>query len=323
MSGVRGSIDLSPGEEVLEANQLDQLIQLWLDDCASKLPAYTVDGYKHKIYHFRQWWATIGPGQGWLLHRRDLVDFASYLEGRKLAYNSRKDILRRLRQMFLWALNSRHTDGRNYAVWVPVAEGSAPMRVAAPILSLKKLIDTAGRTSNPGRDRAILAILIGTGIRRAEAAGLNVRDIQLDADNSGTAQIWTAKKVKGREVQSRLIAFDRYTGRYLAEWLATYNVQFGPLFPSAHGGPLSAQGIYKVTKAIIRDAGLDKEIQGPHDLRRAFATHFERKRRGEGHGRLLAKQLGHANYRMTSQYSLQDIEDVREVIVSPFAMLDG
>ncbi len=317
-----GAINLSPSEEILEAVHLDALIQLWLDDCATRLPKHTVEGYATKIVHFRRWWAAVGPDLDWRLRRGDLLAFAGHLEQMGLAYNSRKDILRRLRQMFLWALENRYTDGRNYAVWVPPAEGSAPMRTVTPLLSLKKLIQAAGRTSNPGRDRAILALLIGTGIRRAECASLNVQDIQMDADNSGVVRVWEAKRVKGREVQSRLMAFDRHTGRYISEWLAIYNVQFGPLFPSAHGGKLSSEGVYKVTKAIIKDAGLEDEIQGPHDLRRAFATHFERKRRGEGHGRLLSKQLGHANYRMTSQYSLQDVEDIREVIISPFAMMD-
>lgn len=317
-----GVINLAPAEEVLRAEHLDALIQAWLDTCATRLPKHTAEGYANKVAHFRRWWSTYGPAHGWKLRRGDLVAFANYLVQKKLSYNSRKDVLRRLRQMFLWALQNNYTDGRNYAVWVPPAEGSAPMRTVTPLLSLKRLVAAAGRTSNPGRDRAILAILIGTGLRRSEAAGLNVQDIQIDADGSGMAQVWEAKRVKGREVQSRLVAFDRHTGRYLVEWLNIYNVQFGPLFPSAHGGKLSSQGIYKVVKAIIRDAGLEGEIQGPHDLRRAFATYFERRRRGEGHGRLLSKQLGHANYRMTSQYSLQDIEDVREVITSPFAMME-
>ena len=317
-----GSINLAPAEPVLQANQLDDLVQLWLDDCALRLPASTVAGYCHKLHHFRQWWSAYGPAHDWQLRQRDLTRFARELEKNSgLAYNSRKDVHRRLRQMFKWAYRQDYTDGRDYSQWVPVAEGSAPLRVAVAVASLKKLMRAASKTTNPARDRALLAMLIGTGIRRAECASLNVQDVVMDADGSGTAKVW-AKKVRGREVHARPVAFDRHTGRYLQDWLTVYDCQFGPLFPSAKGGALTSVGIYKTVKAVIAKAELEHEIQGPHDLRRAFATYFARKRKGEGYDHLLSKQLGHANYHTTTLYSLQDIEDVRAAITSPFALMN-
>lgn len=317
-----GTINLAPAEPVLQANQLDDLIQLWLEDCALRLPPYTVAGYQHKIAHFRTWWADYGPPHNWQLRQRDLIRFTRELEKNSgLAYNTRKDVHRRLRQMFKWAYRQGYTDGRDYGLWVPPAEGSAPLRVAAALASLKALMRAASKTANPARDRALLAVLIGTGIRRAECATLCVQDVVLDADGSGTAKVW-AKKVRGRDVHARPVAFDRYTGRYVLDWLHVYDCQFGPLFPSAKGGPLSAVGIYKIVKAVIAKAGLEHEIQGPHDLRRAFTTYFARKRKGEAYDHLLSKQLGHASYRMTAQYSLPDIEDIREAITSPFALME-
>jgi site-specific recombinase XerD len=210
----------------------------------------------------------------------------------------------------------------DFRSWVPPARGSAPGRQAASIEMLEQLMEATLTTEHPIRNMAILAVLMGTGVRREECAGLNVEDLNFAPDQSGS--LWVrAKVVEGRDVHERLVAFDQATGVYLGNWLKCYQTFKGPLFPALRGthGRLSGQGIYKLVKALIERAGLEGKIQGPHDLRRAFSTHFERQRRGEGHGRLLSKQLGHARYAQTTQYSLQDVEDMREVLVSPMMLM--
>ena len=67
---------------------------------------------------------------------------------------------------------------------------------------------------------------------------------------------------------------------------------------------------------------MEEQIKGCHDLRRYFATYYSRAHRGEGHAHLLSKQLGHSTYRMTAHYSLQDVEDIRQEMVSVFALLE-
>lgn len=169
----------------------------------------------------------------------------------------------------------------------------------------------------------MLAILLGTGVRRAECSSINIEWVQVNADGSGEFQV-EAKRVSQREVHQRLVAFDRSTGKYLIAYLDTLLVNKGALFPSGRTGKrLQPIGIYKVVKRLIRLADLGDQIQGPHDLRRNFSTYYSRNRRGESHGQLLSKQLGHSSYRMTAAYSLQDVEDVREVLISPFALLEA
>lgn len=324
------AINLTPVAPSLEAKELDALIQLWLDDCATRLPAHTVEGYAVKIAYFRRWWAAVGPGQNWVIYpQSDFRKFIDSLEatGRKLdenplAYNTRKDIARRLQQMFRWAMKRFYLTN-DWSVEIPNPIGSAPLRKLPPIEALRKLMEAAKGFSML-RDRAILAILIGTGVRRAEAASVNVEDVQLDADLSGVIRV-RAKRVKGREIHERLVAFDKYAGRHIAIWLDVLGTTSGPLFPSQRHDQnrLTGEGIYKIVKGLIAQAGLDGQIQGPHDLRRAFATYWAKNRRGEGHGHLLSKQLGHASYRMTAHYTIPDVEDIREVMVSPFALMEG
>ena len=84
--------------------------------------------------------------------------------------------------------------------------------------AVEQLIAKRGKSSGP-RDMAIFAVLLGTGIRRAEASGLDVTDVTMYADLSGTLAIRKAKKVRNRTVQARMVAFDAATGHYLAAWL--------------------------------------------------------------------------------------------------------
>lgn len=321
-------IDLDPEEPALNGRHLDTLIQLWLDDCYLRLPEHTVDGYADKVRYFRNWWTEHGPQLHWQLKERDLQQFVRDLDNMRtvankpLMYNTKKDIVRRLRTALLWANRTKKIRHLNVASWLPKEiEGSTPVRVVAPISALRHLMDVAAQGIMPLRDRAILAVLIGTGVRRAECSSICVEDIQVDADGSGTFRV-KAKKVRNREIHERHVAFDHYTGRYIRQYLDSRVNESGPLFVGTRG-PLTAEGIYKIVTGLIARAGLTGQVRGCHDLRRAFVTTFARLRPGEGHYHLLKLQIGHAPQGTTGKhYDLRDIEDVREVIVSPFALME-
>ncbi len=323
------SIRLDPERPALDARHLDALIEMWLQNRRRRLAAKTAADYADKIRYFREWWAVEGPTVDWQLTEETLLDFNTHLSerisrfGKPLAFHTRKDALRRLKQVLLWAYEKNHTTN-NYSKLVPAPPGSAPTRQAAPLDCLRRLVEATAQSSTPTRDRALLAILLGTGVRRAECASINVELVRLHADGSGDLQV-EAKRVSKREVHLRTVAFDSATGKYIRAHIDTLLSPTGPLFHSQRPDQprLTAVGVYRVIKKLIKLAGLKGQIQGPHDLRRYFTTYYSRHRRGESHGELLSKQLGHTTYRMTALYSLQDVEDIREVIVSPFALLDA
>jgi integrase len=323
---VKHTINLEPAAEVLDGRQLNDLIHLWLEKLRLRpdVTAHTVTGYSNRIDYFVEWWDSVGPWCGWELTRDRLGQFGDWLltvhsQYRKpLEYNSRKDILRRLKQCFKWAFENDYLS-RDVTPWVPVAVGSAPLRERATLDELAALMVAAGRSGCPVRDQALVAIYVGTGLRKMEAAGLDVSDVRMDADLSGTAVVRQAKRVRGRQVQARVVAFDRWTGSYLAALMDTYPEQSGPLFRVVGGGRLSAMAAYRAVKKAIDRAGLADKIEGPHDLRRNFATWFSKTHRGELYGRLLSKQLGHSGFVMTDHYIMHDADDLTEVIKSPLA----
>lgn len=327
MSGLVGRIRREPDVPALDGRDLSWLVERYLVTLRQALDEQaTVDGYGFKLAWFTRWWETFGPERDWLLRPDDLLVFQRWLKsaisertGKPLSFHSRNDVLRRLRAMFRWA-HARQYTTQDYGAWVPKADGGPPVRRAARVEMLLRLLEAAGAGPHPGRDRAILGMLIGMGLRRAEVAGLNVEDVVIEADQSGYVTV-LGKRTRANPTGRRAAAFDAATGHLLVAYLDASQVTAGPLFCSRRGVRLTSQGLYKAVKRAIRAAGLEGQIVGPHDLRRAFATFYARERPGTTSADLLRRQLGHASYSQTSQYSLLEVDDIRADLVSPLADL--
>lgn len=322
-----GEINISPRIPALKATHLNWLLATYIASCRARLAnKITVDGYEYELRWFVDWWNREGPPRNWLLTPPDLAAFEVYLRGcqsphtgKTLAYHTRLTILKRLREALKWAQELGYVD-RDYRQWIPQADGAPPKRKAPGLSSLKKLLDSVKRGPYYLRNRAIIAILMGMGLRREEASHLNIEDIVIMADCSGYARV-TGKRTRANPEGKREAAFDKPTGAILVAHIDATRRISGPLFVSKHGKRLSGQGIYKMLKDVIEAADLEEEIIGPHDLRRAFATHYRRNRSDKMSGDLLRRQLGHASYSQTDEYTLLDVNDIRLDIVSPLFLL--
>ena len=324
-------IKLTQPDPALDGRHLEELIDLWLEDVAQSTAATTAAGYRQKTDRFVQWWRETGPAVDWQITRRRLAEFGRHLAtapqkrtGRPASYNQQNDVIRRLRQMFRWAYERGYT-AIDHGPWLPSPQGEPPKRQAAKLADLRRLLDAAGQSSHPERDRALLAVLIGTGARRAEAASIQIESIQIAADGSGTAEI-TGKRTKANKDGKRQIAFDRSTGRYIAELLDHDRRSAGPLFSQDDGRAMGNQAVHRAVKRAIERAGLEDRIVGCHDLRRAFATHLARQAAGGDStlsADLIRRQMGHTFYAMTGRYTLIDVEDIRESMISPLAMMEA
>lgn len=319
------NITLHPDEPWVHAERLSALLDVWLNDCAGRLPAATVEGYAHKIAYVCAWWNEVGAVHDWRLTRARLLALDSWLvshartrHNEPLGYNTRKDVLRRLKQALRWSYDTSRLPV-DVSAWVPAPSGSAPLRTVPDAHALTRLFDAAYAGPYPLRDATVLAVLIGTGVRRAELAGLDAQDVTIHADLSGTIAVRHAKRVRGRDVHARLVAFEPETGAYLRRWLDGLPSLDGALFPVGKHGRIAAQTVYRIVKRCADASGVN--VQGPHDLRRIFATTFARYRQDAGH--LLSLQMGHTSYGQTVRngYVLQDAEDVRAVLVSPMRFI--
>lgn len=320
------AIERAPKVPALDARHLNWLIAHYLAACRTRLDSSTsADSYTYQLQWFVAWWEAQGPPRDWLLRQDDFAQFERYLRSaasprtkRKLTYHTRLTIIKRLKEMFRWAYENGYVE-RDYRKWIPPAEGGPPKRNAATIAQLRLLLEVAGDGHKPLRNRAILAMLMGMGLRRGEAASLNVEDVVVYADRSGYARV-VGKRTKANRTGEREAAFDSATGMVIVAYLDQMGRTSGPLFEGDAGRRISGDGIYVMLKKVITAAHLEAIISGPHDLRRAFATHYRRNRTGKASADLLQRQLGHASYSTTTEYTLLDVDDIRADLISPLAL---
>ena len=163
-----------------------------------------------------------------------------------------------------------------------------------------------GATPAGQRDRAILELLYGSGLRISELTGLDVDDLDLDA---GTVRV-LGNGGKEREVP---------VGRYGRDAVETYLVRARPafargrgrgaLFLNQRGGRLSRQSCDRMLRAAARAAGIDRAVS-LHTLRHSYATHLLE---GGADVRVVQELLGHASVATTQIYTLVTREHLREV----------
>lgn len=322
-------IDLSPHTPRLNARLLSDLIELYLRDAGRKVQEKTVIGYRAKLRHVLEWWAAAGPACGWVLGADELAALNAHLttivseRGEPLGYNTRNDVMRRLRQCLRWAYEKRHVPV-DLSDEVPAAHGTPPLRHPVELEALASLLAAARCGATAQRDVALIAMLAGTGVRCEECAALRVRDVTIYADGSGYAVLDTVVKLD----RPRIVGIDTATGAYLRPWLDSLGDPSLPLFPSRNGGgrkALTPAGVYKLVVRLAEAAGVRDQVQGAHDLRRMFATLWLRRLPGAGYGELLQRQLGHKSFATTQRYSLQDVDQVLQVMrqeaCSPMAQL--
>ena len=310
-------ITLDPVEPFIDGHLLDALIDLYL--CSCTVEVGTLSGYRNSLAYVCSWWKMYAPANKWLLTPSALSICSKNLQDIGLSLNTRKAIHGRLRQCFRWAYRT----GRiplDIANWVPTPTGNTPTRaIDATLDTFKRMFDAANSVLFPQRAKALLAVFVGTGMRCSEAATIKVGDVHIGDDLSGTIFIH-AKRVRGRSIGQRVVAFDSATGKILSDWLLVNDSEW--LFKSeTRNNHLTRRSIYRIVKEVARIAGVNDRIHGPHDIRRSYITYISRVYKGQGYDDLLRRQVGHSSYAMTKEYSYLNADDIKEAFQSPISHL--
>ena len=156
------------------------------------------------------------------------------------------------------------------------------------------------------RDRALLELLYGSGLRVSELVGLDVDDVDLEEG---------AVRVLGKGGKEREVPLGRFGRQALEAWLGRARPGFttaasrGALFLNRRGGRLTRQSVNRLLAASVRAAGIERRVS-PHSLRHSFATHLLE---GGADVRVVQELLGHASVATTQIYTLVTQEHLREV----------
>ena len=156
------------------------------------------------------------------------------------------------------------------------------------------------------RDRAMLELAYGAGLRVSEWITLGMRDVLFDE---------MLVRVFGKGGKERLVPIGRKAIGAVALYLRELRPRLergggkGILFLNARGEPLTRMGAWKILRRHVTTAGLAKRVT-PHTLRHSFATHLLE---NGADLRAVQEMLGHADISTTQIYTHVDREYLRTV----------
>jgi len=156
------------------------------------------------------------------------------------------------------------------------------------------------RTPEGLRDRAILEMLYGTGIRLSELIGLNRESVDLRNDTV---------KVLGKGNKQRLVPLGRKAKDALLRYLRMRDSREPALFLSSRGKRLYPKGVYLIVTKHIRTVS-EIEKKSPHVLRHTFATHLLS--RGADL-QAVRELLGHASLSTTQLYTHVTVDRLKRI----------
>jgi len=190
-----------------------------------------------------------------------------------------------------------------------------PRRLPGDVLSVpdvRRLLAAPDEATALGlRDRALLEVLYATGLRRAEACGLELGDL----DHPGRElHVREGKGSKDRLVPLTRSAYEvvvRYLERARPELKTAHPDGARALFLTAAGRRLHPVAVFRALERSARAAGLRRKPSA-HSLRRSFATHLLKGGASLRHIQLL---LGHASLDTTAAYLRLDTRELRREIL--------
>lgn len=263
-------------------------------------------------------------------YRRDLEQFNQYLQARGLSTDPR--LLEK--QHIMDYLSKQLDDGLNHAtsarclsamktyykylVLEGITQKNPTVDLETPkikrrlphvltVEEVDRLISQPRVTRPLGlRDRAMLELMYGTGVRVSELLAIQIEDLN---------PLAAFLRCMGKGRKERIIPVNQssidWTQRYLAQGRnhLLRNHLERTLFLNSRGNSLSRQGFFKLLAHYTEQAGIKKEVT-PHTLRHSFATHLLE---NGADLRAVQEMLGHADISTTQIYTHLTKSRLREV----------
>jgi integrase/recombinase XerC len=299
----------------LAASPLNALVTGYLDMLANERGAspHTLRAYQRELYSFAAFIAEhYGPEQRVeQIEHTHIRAYLSTLYERNLSKASAARALAAIRGWFKWLARGGYIE-QNAASLVSTPRLPRHLPRVPSIEQMNRVVDSVGEdaASWPARDKAILEMLYGCGIRNAELTGLNLDDIHWANE---------AVLVRGKGKKERYVPLGDAAAEalrlYIAERTALLaatsagkkaetpalfvNLQLRGLGKLGGQARLTTRSVGRIVKRIAILRGLSADVH-PHTLRHAFGTHLLE----EGADlRSIQELLGHERLSTTQRYT--------------------
>lgn len=277
---------------------MESHLDRWIDHLRGErgCSPHTIRAYKSNLSSLAHFLQTRDTS----LAQAGLLELRAWLSGERLGgrggggIRSPATMARKVsavRSFYRWMLREGHIDAS------PAARLQSPKvpKKAPRFLDIPEAASVVEQPHQSGwfqlRNRALLELIYGSGLRVSEAVSLDIT--ALDLQNN-------LVRVMGKGRKERIVPFGPPAAEALRAWMAEIPPD-GPLFLNRFGRRLSSRSAWTIT----REAGVTNGISGlhPHALRHSCATHLL----GAGADlRAIQEQLGHASLSTTQRYTHVD-----------------
>ena len=288
--------------------ELQKGIKKFLDSLCGERRAsvHTVRAYENELRRFGEY---LGPAVKWKeIDHVFIRGFLSHLHSLGLSKVSVARALAALRSMYKWLAREGMVQ-QNPAKLVATPKLPKKLPRVPTMEEINGVLNTEmpDSASFPERDRAILELLYGCGLRNSELVGIELGDIE---EANGVIL------VRGKGKKQRYVPLEGVAAEVLQVYrtvrqkvLSEAGKNTKRLFINQRGGPLTTRSVARIVKQIAVSRGLPRDIH-PHTLRHAFGTHML----SEGADlRAIQELLGHERLSTTQKYTQLSIGHVMDV----------
>ncbi|HEY2471748.1 MAG TPA: tyrosine recombinase XerC [Terracidiphilus sp.] len=293
------------------AELVDEYLRVLQNERGSSV--HTLRAYRRELIGFAMYMARRHPELGSVgqIEHLQIREYLGELLRRGLSKASTARALAAIRSWFKWLARTGHVE-QNAASLVATPKLPKHLPRVPSIEQMNRVVDSVGddTASWPARDKAILELLYGCGIRNAELIGLNLKDIHW----ANEVILVRGKGQKQRYVPLGDAAAQAVRG-YLGEREARLTAKFGAKSPASPAlflsmqlrgmgkpggeGRLTTRSVGRIVKRVAVRRGLSADVH-PHTLRHAFGTHLLE----EGADlRAIQELLGHERLSTTQRYT--------------------
>ncbi len=301
-------------EQAPATDQHPVLVRRYLDHLRAErgLARNTVTAYRRDLAVYAQYLEEVGIADPREVAAEDIEAFVGWLRGRTsgtgrpYAASSVSRIVVAVRGFHRFLAREGLT-AEDVSAQLGAPTGRRSLPKALSVEEVGRLLQApVGDGPLPVRDRAMLELLYGAGLRISELTDADVDDLD---------RVDRLIRVRGKGDKERVVPYGELAASALDRWLVAGRPLLEPttpsLFVNARGGRLTRQGVWKLLRAHAARVGLDGVVS-PHTLRHSFATHLLD---GGADVRAVQELLGHASVTTTQIYTLVSRSALRDVYV--------
>jgi len=268
----------------------------------------TCTGYRTDLVFFADYLAKKKIGDPGSVTRDDIVSFLADERGKGMKGSTRARRTAAIRMFFRYLKERRRIRTDPSALMDPPKKSRALPRVLSEEEVFRMIEEVSGEDARSLRDRAMLEVMYGCGLRVSELCALKRDDVVADGE---------LLRIFGKGSKERLVPIGGAAGRALARYFEGARESFARgdlsqthVFVTRLGRPFTRQGVFKIIKERAAAVGISADRISPHVLRHCFASHML------SHGadiRAIQELLGHADIGTTQVYTHVDTTRFGEI----------